>query len=64
MKECGKEEGKAFLTYLANDRNVAINTQKIALNALVYLYHKFLNTELGHLGFTLATYALGGLVDK
>ncbi len=53
--ECGKEEVKDFLTYLANDRNVAVNTQKIALNALVYLYHRFLNTELGHLGFTLAT---------
>lgn len=27
----------AFLTYLAIERHVAINTQKVALNALVYL---------------------------
>ena len=53
--ECGKNEVKAFLTYLANDRNVAVNTQKIALNAVVYLYQKFLNVELGELGFQLAT---------
>ena len=53
--DCGKHEVKAFLSHLANDRNVAVNTQKIALNALAYLYQKFLNVELGDLGFTLAT---------
>ena len=53
--EYGSREVKAFLTYLANERNVAVNTQKIALNALAYLYQKFLNVELGDLGFTLAT---------
>lgn len=42
------------MTWLAADRHVAINTQKIALNALVYLYHKVLGVELGDLGFTLA----------
>ena len=51
----GATEVKAFLTYLAVDRKVAINTQKVALNSLVYLYHKFLGRELGDLGFTLAT---------
>ncbi len=45
---------KAFLTWLAVDRHVAINTQQVALNALVYLYEKFLKIELGDLGFTLA----------
>lgn len=54
-EECGNLEVKSFLTHLANDRNVAVNTQKIALNALVYLYQKFLNIELGELGFKLAT---------
>jgi len=53
--ELGAQEVKAFLSYLASDRNVAINTQKVALNALVFLYHKFLQQELGDLGFTLAT---------
>lgn len=51
----GASEVKAFLTYLAVDRKVAINTQKVALNAVVFLYQKFLNRELGDLGFTLAT---------
>lgn len=53
--ETGQAEVKAFLTYLANDRNVAVNTQKVALNAVVFMYHKFLGIELGELGFSLAT---------
>ncbi|QSX31444.1 integron integrase [Shewanella cyperi] len=47
----GREEVGQFLTYIANQRNVAINTQKLALNALVYLYHKHLHQDLGDLGF-------------
>jgi len=39
---------------LANRRDVAINTQKTALNALAYLYNQFLNQPLGDLGFTYA----------
>ena len=54
-KDVGAKEVKAFLSWLANDRNVAINTQKVALNALVFLYHKILKRELGDLGFSLAT---------
>ena len=53
--DAGADDVRAFLTFLAADRKVAINTQKVALNALVYLYHKFLDQELGELGFTLAT---------
>lgn len=53
--EMGAKEVKVFLTYLANERFVAVNTQKVALNALVYLYQKFLGVELGGLGFSLAT---------
>lgn len=52
--EAGKEEVKKFLTYLAVERHVAVNTQKVALNALVYLYCKLLNKELGDLEFKLA----------
>lgn len=44
-----------FLTHLAVNRHVAINTQKVALNALVFLYQKFLQIEVGELGFRLAT---------
>jgi integron integrase len=54
-KELGAKEVKAFLSWLANERNVAINTQKVALNAVVFLYHKILNRELGELGFSLAS---------
>ena len=54
-KDVGAPEVKSFLTWLASERDVAINTQKSALNALVFLYHKFLGQELGDLGFTLAT---------
>lgn len=51
MKEA---EIKAFLSYLANDRHVAVNTQKVALNAIVFLYNKYLNIQIGELGFSLA----------
>lgn len=50
----GAIEVRDFLSYLANDRFVAINTQKSALNALVFLYNKVIKTELGDLGFTYA----------
>lgn len=53
-KDAGAVEVKDFLSHLASDRNVAVNTQKVALNAVVFLYHKFLYRELGELGFTLA----------
>ncbi len=51
----GPEEVKSFLSYLATERGVAVNTQKVALNALVFLYQKVLRQELGDLGFTLAS---------
>lgn len=41
-RDMGVEEVKAFLTWLATHRHVAVNTQKVALNALVFLYHKVL----------------------
>lgn len=52
--ECGSAEVIAFLSYLAESRQVSINTQKVALNALVFLYHQVLKRELGDLGFTPA----------
>lgn len=54
-REMGADEVRNFLSWLATERNVAINTQKVALNSLVFLYHKVLNIDLGDLGFTLAT---------
>ncbi len=40
------KEVEQFLTHLATERNVAIATQKIALNALAYLYNKYLEMPL------------------
>ena len=50
--EMGSTEVDQYLSYLATHRNVAPNTQALALNALVFLYHRFLEKELGELSFT------------
>jgi len=39
-----------FLTFLAVERKVAAATQKIALNAIVFLKTKFLEQEVGYVG--------------
>ena len=44
--EVGAPEVSAFLTYLANDRNVAASTQTQALSALLFLYRKVLQVDL------------------
>ncbi len=44
----------AFLPYLANEQYVAIDTQKVALNTIAYLYNQFLQAPVGELGFTYA----------
>ncbi|HEX5056453.1 MAG TPA: integron integrase [Gammaproteobacteria bacterium] len=44
--EMGGPEVEAFLTHLAVKRNVAASTQGIALNALAFLYNKFLEQPL------------------
>ena len=53
-KDLGPDEVKAFLTHLAVEKHVAVNTQKSALNALVFMYEKVLKQPLGDLGFSLA----------
>jgi len=45
-EEMGVVEVKAFLDYLVVSRNVAANTQRTALNALVFLYKRFFNRDL------------------
>lgn len=42
---------RLFLSSLANEDHVSVNTQKTALNALAFLYHKVLNIQLGDLEF-------------
>jgi integron integrase len=53
--QMGAVEVEQFLEHLATQRNVAPNTQKTALNALVFLYHKFLEKDLGQLRFSYST---------
>jgi len=52
--DMGKAEVERFLEYLSTQQNVAPNTQKTALNAIIFLYHKFLQVDLGELKFTFA----------
>ena len=53
--EMAAPEVIAYLNYLANNRHVTANTQKVALNALSFLYNKYLEQPLNDLGFKLAT---------
>lgn len=53
--DCGADDVTAFLTFLAVKRHVSVNTQRVALNSLIFLYRHVLNQDLGDLGFTLAT---------
>ncbi|MDP7153431.1 MAG: integron integrase [Gammaproteobacteria bacterium] len=50
----GAREVDAFLSWLAIDRHVAPGTQAIALNAVIFLFHRFLGRELGKLAYTRA----------
>ena len=50
----GRKELEAFLNYLAVDCNVAPSTQRTALNALMYLYCKFLGRDAQQLQFQYA----------
>jgi len=49
-KEMGPVEVRAFLGYLADQKNVAAATQNQALCALVFLYKHVLEIDLGDLG--------------
>ncbi len=50
--EMGAEQVDAFLSALVLKRNASVNTQKTALNAIAFLYNKFLKIELGTLNFS------------
>lgn len=51
----GNFEIEAFLEYLSVSRNVSGNTQKTALNALVFMYREFLKIDISNLKFSYAT---------
>ncbi len=46
-KNMGKQEVEAFLSHLASHQKVSVSTQRQALNALVFLYHRVLDKPLG-----------------
>ena len=48
-------EIEAFLEYLSVTRNVSGNTQKTTLNALIFMYRKFLKIDINDLKFRYAT---------
>ena len=50
-RSMGSLEVGAFLTHLSNDRQCSPGTQKVALNALVYLYGRFLDIKLDQIHF-------------
>lgn len=54
-KDMGNQEVIMFLDHLASDRNVTANTQRVALNAIAFLYNKILDQPLKDLGFKLAS---------
>ena len=53
-RNMGAAEVDAYLSWLAVHRSVSPGTQAIALNALIFLYHRFLGHDLGQLAFTRA----------
>lgn len=53
-KDLGNREVEAFLTNLSVEKDASPNTQKLALNALMFLYNRFLNSPLEQLNFKYA----------
>ena len=53
-KHMGSHEIEAFLSHLAEQRNCSVSTQRIALNALVYMYKRFMGVHVGDLRFSPA----------
>lgn len=52
--EMGEADIEGFLSFLASQRFCSVNTQRIALNALVYLYKRFLGKDINLLNFNPA----------
>jgi len=51
-KDMGPTEIEAFLNHLAINRECSISTQKIALNALMYLYRRYMGLVIEDLKFS------------
>tara|TARA_R100000789_G_scaffold99325_1_gene105552 strand:+ start:1017 stop:1472 length:456 start_codon:yes stop_codon:yes gene_type:complete len=50
----GSGEVEAFLSHLVLQANVSVATQRVALNALIFLYREFLGTPLEELQYEAA----------
>jgi len=50
-EDLGRNDIKRFLEHLANDRFASPATQRIALNAVMFLYNKFLEKPITNLSF-------------
>ena len=50
-KSLGAEHVDGFLSYMAIERQCSVNTQKTALNALVFMYKRMFGVDLGVLKF-------------
>ncbi len=46
-EQMGAREVEQFLTFLAVERRVSVATQRLALNALAFLYNRFMDQPLG-----------------
>ncbi|WP_341581688.1 integron integrase [Marinobacter metalliresistant] len=53
-QDMGSPEVEAFLSHLVLQVNVSVSTQRVALNALVFLYREFLGQPLDELNFERA----------
>jgi integrase len=45
-REMGAEEVRAFLTFLATEREVSVSTHRVALSAILFLYQRVLGVDL------------------
>jgi len=53
-KDLGVSEVEAFLNHMTVNRHCSVSTQRIALNALIYLYKRFMGLDIGQLNFSPA----------
>lgn len=53
-KAMGPKQIEDFLADLSNTRYYSVNTQRTALNALVYLYRRFMCVDVDNLNYTPA----------
>ncbi|MBL4783369.1 MAG: integron integrase [Porticoccaceae bacterium] len=54
-KDMGLAEVEAFLSHIGVQCHCSISTQRIALNALVYLYKRYMGLDIGTLDYSLAS---------